>query len=108
MRAAIHCENNVDTEGWPAGGSVEGVGLSISWQDGPVVDPEKSERRQPNGAFVEDVLAGALQRLQYYQDSLSRCRQNAIAITKIQEALFWLRDRKEERKARGVEGTHEV
>lgn len=32
------------------------------------------------------------------------CRENAIAITKLQEALFWLEARKKDREQRGVEG----
>lgn len=34
------------------------------------------------------------------------CRENSIAITKMQEALMWLNERTRERKERGVEGKH--
>ena len=33
------------------------------------------------------------------------CRENACAITKLDEALMWLKKRKEDREIRGVEGT---
>lgn len=34
------------------------------------------------------------------------CRENAIVITKLEEALMWLNKRTEDRKQRGVEGKH--
>lgn len=37
-----------------------------------------------------------------------KCRENACAITKIEEALLWLRKRTMGRENRSVEGTHEV
>lgn len=36
------------------------------------------------------------------------CRENSCAITKIDEALHWLRARTADREARGVEGTNKV
>ena len=101
--------NHDDANGNPAGGAVSGTGLSIFWQDGPLV--VDGVRKEPNGAFVETVLAAAKQRIEYYQtaaDGRFACRQNAIAITKIEEALHWLNDRTTERTARGVEGTHQA
>jgi hypothetical protein len=35
------------------------------------------------------------------------CRENALAITKLDEALLWLEKRTRDRVARGVEGKHE-
>ena len=32
------------------------------------------------------------------------CRENSLAITKLDEALMWLKKRKEDRITRGVEG----
>lgn len=94
-----------DFEGRPAGGSVSGVGLQITWQNGPLGSGE--DRKDPNGCFVETVLAVAVERLEFYQDSPFRCRENALAITKIEEALHWLNSRTARRVAAGVEGTHE-
>jgi len=49
-----------------------------------------------------------LDRLQSFQSSEYHCRENALAITKLEEALFWLRARTDGREARGVEGTHAI
>jgi hypothetical protein len=99
--------NLVDAEtGNPAGGSCQGLGISIEWQGKPLglgVD------RQPaTGAFVENVIGAALQRLQFYQDGRFFCHENDIAILNLRAALKVLRMRTERRKALGVEGTHTV
>lgn len=107
MNQAIVSQNNVDTEGRPAGGLTTGTGLRIEWQNGPLVDPETGERKLPNGAFVEGVITAALHRIQHYQSSQFSCRENALAITKLEEALHWLNARTERRTIQGVEGTHE-
>lgn len=98
--------NEVDEIGNPAGGGVEGNGVKIEWQNGPL--GRNGERKKPNGAFVEDVLVAALDRLEFYQHTKFKCRENALAITKIEEALHWLKARTADREARGVEGTHEA
>lgn len=103
-------ENHLDDEGRPAGGYVEGTGIHIQWQNGPLGAPDDPERKEPNGAFVEDVIAAAKQRIEHYQtaaDGRFACRENALAITKLQEALHWLNHRTRDRVARNVEGTHE-
>lgn len=105
--AKCQIENLRDDQGRPAGGSVSGVGISIVWQDGPL--GRGAERKEPNGAFVETVIAAAKQRLEYYQEVSAgafKCGENAVAITKLDEALLWLDKRTREREARGVEGTH--
>lgn len=89
----------------PAGGYVEGVGLRIDWQNGPL--GRDADRIEPNGAFVETVIAAALQRIEYYNMGQFRCRENSLAITKLEEALMWLDSRTNRREAAGVEGTHE-
>lgn len=101
-------ENRLDEHGNPSGGVVEGTGLWIAWQDGPLGRGE--DRQEPNGAFVETVIAAAKQRIEFYQTAANgrfACRENALAITKLDEALHWLNDRTQAREARGVEGTHE-
>jgi hypothetical protein len=109
----LKASNKVDENENPSGGEVslhvtkkgdsEFPALIVNWQDGPRNNVEPA-----NGAFVEDVLWAALQRLEFFQDSKYRCRENAIAITKIEEALFILKDRQLSRSYRGVEGKHEV
>ena len=49
-----------------------------------------------------------VERLECFQRSPYACRENAIAITKLEEALLWLRKRTEGRVQRGVEGTSEL
>lgn len=104
MQQKFEAINNKDAAGNPAGGSASSVGISIGWQDGPLGRGEN--RKQPNGAFVETVIAIAKQRIEFYQDGQFRCRENALAITKLEEALHWLQHRTNERERREVEGTH--
>ncbi|AHJ87209.1 putative structural protein [Bacillus phage BCP8-2] len=59
-----------------------------------------------NGVMNEDLLVMILTRLQSFQDSEFACKENAMAITKIEEALLWLRKRTMGREKRGVLGTH--
>ena len=108
MIQKVDCHNHTDGQGNPSGGYVSAVGIDIAWQSGPLGRDE--ERQEPNGAFVEGVIAAAIDRLRFYQTAnfgKFACRQNALAITKLEEALFWLNDRTREREARKVEGTHE-
>lgn len=90
----------------PAGGKTTATGLEINWQNGPLV--KDGERIEPNGCFVETVIRAAANRLEYYQDTQFKCRENALAITKLEEALHWLQHRTEKREAKGIEGTHKV
>lgn len=106
MKQVIAAENYTDENGNPTGGYASGTGFSIRWQNGPLaVD---GGRQEPNGAFVEGVIQAALQRIEYYQSGQFKCRENALAITKLEESLHWLQHRTADREARGVEGTHEV
>jgi hypothetical protein len=61
-----------------------------------------------NGVCNEDLIAMVIRRLQGFQDSEFNCRENAMAITKLEESLMWLRKRTMDREVRGVEGTHTV
>lgn len=96
--------NVTDTQGNPAGGYFTGVGIQIDWQDGPLGRGE--DRKDPNGAFVETVIFAAKQRLEFYNSTKFRCRENSLAITKLEEALHWLNHRTDRRELAGVEGTH--
>ena len=99
--------NDVDSTGNPTGGFVTGRGLTIEWQRGTL--GRDNDRQEPNGAFVETVIEAARQRIAFYQKASNgkfACRENAIAITKIEEALLWLNKRTQDREARQVEGTH--
>lgn len=58
-----------------------------------------------DGTTNEEVLAALIDRMGYLQGKFP-CRENAIVITKLEEALMWLNKRTAGRVARGVEGTH--
>ena len=78
----------------------------IDWQDGPLsVD---GKRKEPTGAFVETILDAVANRIRHYQSTKFNCRENALALTKIEEAMHWLDHRTRDRELRGVEGTHTV
>lgn len=104
MMQEIKANNKVDENGNPSGGSVEAIGIKINWQDGPL--GRGTERKEPNGAFVEGVMQSTIQRLEFFQNSKFKCRENAIAITKLEEALHWLNWRTQRREKLGIEGTH--
>ncbi|MFA1820561.1 hypothetical protein ACDX78_10320 [Virgibacillus oceani] len=73
---------------------------NISFQEGPI------KENGVNGVNNEDLIAMAICRLEHFQKSEFSCRENALAITKLEEALLWLRKRTMGREPRGVEGTH--
>lgn len=92
--------------GNPTGGTSKSKGVHIEWQDGPLGTLE-GERLEPNGAFVETVIQIAVDRLEFYNSSKFRCRENSLAITKLEEALHWLNARTKRRVVAGIEGTHQ-
>jgi len=103
MLAEFEAKNGLK-EGKPHGGTVKGTGLEISWQKGPL--GRGTERKEPNGAFVETVIAAALQRIEFYQASGFACSENASAIQNLKSALSVLDFRTQQREGAGVEGTH--
>jgi len=104
MLGKFEAINQTDENDNPTGGTVKGVGLEISWQDGPLGRGE--DRKEPNGAFVETVIAAAKSRLEFYQESKFKCSENAEAIVYLENALVYLNTRTKNREAREVEGTH--
>lgn len=58
-----------------------------------------------NGISNEALLAIVIDRMEGFQKGPFACRENALALTKLQEAMHWLHHRTRERVARGVEGT---
>ena len=59
-----------------------------------------------NGTTLEEMLRVSIERLQDLNSRFA-CRENSLAITKMQEALMWLNARTADRIKRGVEGKHE-
>ena len=74
--------------------------LKIKFQTGGTATTER------NGVFIEDLLIVAYSKLADYNRGLP-CRENSLALTKIEEAIMWLANRKVERESRGVYGTEE-
>lgn len=61
-----------------------------------------------NGVMDENLIAIVIDRLEHFQQSEFKCRENALAITHLEEALLWMKKRTLDRELRGVEGTHKV
>ena len=99
-------EQWTDENGNPAGGVTSGKGFTISWQNGPLGKEGAPERREPNGAFVEDVIDAAIDRIQFYQSSKFACPENAEALEHLAEAANVLDRRTTRRQTKGIEGTH--
>lgn len=57
------------------------------------------------GTLGAAVLAALIDHFQGFQAGPLASRETALAITKLQEALFWLRERADQRAARGVLGS---
>ncbi len=75
---------------------------SVSFQNGPIGEGGV------NGCHNEDLIAIVIDRMRGFQSGEYACRENALALTKLEEALHWLHHRTNARIARGVEGTHTV
>lgn len=76
------------------------VVMDIKFQTGGTATTEK------NGVFIEDLIIVARAKLGEFQQEFP-CRENAVALTKLDEAIHWLHHRKEERTSRGVYGKEE-
>lgn len=104
----LQLTNKTDADGNPTGGEVVGRGLTIHWQNGPRTPDAEGNLAPSNGAFVEDAIYAAKQRLEFFQDSKYAADENKEAIEHLQQALEALDKRRKDRQARGVEGQHEV
>jgi hypothetical protein len=72
--------------------------IAIKFQNGPVKEVGV------NGTQIGNVIEILVRRLEGFQDGAFPCRENAIAITKLQEAAMWLEFRTRKRMQQGVEG----
>lgn len=71
--------------------------IAFQLQNGPIKETEM------NGCQVDELIHVA----KLVVEGLNKkypCRQNSLAITKLEEALHWLNDRRNDRSKRGVEG----
>lgn len=100
--ASHHYE--ITLPGWvrgPNGENAKGI-WDIYFQNGPI------NEHGINGLTQEVLLAIVVDRLRSFQAGQYACRENALALTKIEEAQHWLHHRTLARMTRGVEGTHKV
>jgi hypothetical protein len=106
---------DVRLEGWTRDPSTPSMGKHMSsakqdrccvihFQNGPIKNPATDV----NGLTQEVLLAIVADRLRSFQAGPYACRENALALTKIEEAMHWLHSRTLARMRRGVEGTHTV
>ena len=84
--------------GTDEGGSQEKC--RIEFQNGPI------QEAGVNGISQEALLTVLIDRLRSFQAGPYACRENALALTKMEEALMWLQKRTLDRMRRGVEGTN--
>ena len=94
-------------------GAKELSGLRIQFQNGPI------KETGINGISNEALLAIVIDRLRGFQYQRTEkdefknvpgpfaCRENAIALTHLEDAMHWLQHRTRARLARGVEGTNQ-
>lgn len=73
----------------------------IRFQNGPI------NEEGVNGLTQEVLLAIVADRLRSFQAGPFSCRENALALTKIEEAMHWLQQRTIRRMRAGIEGTHQ-
>lgn len=71
----------------------------VRFQEGPIAEAGV------NGITQEVLLAIVADRLRSFQAGPYACKENACALTHIEEAMLWLHKRTWDRMARGVEGT---
>lgn len=71
----------------------------INFQNGPIA------QAGVNGLTQEALLAICIDRLKSFQQGEFSCRENSLAINKLEEAVHWLHHRTKARMARGIEGT---
>jgi hypothetical protein len=74
----------------------------IHFQHGPVLE------HGVNGITNEALIAVVLDRLRAFQRGPFASRENAVTVTKLEEALMWQHKRTLDRMRRGVEGRHEA
>lgn len=84
-----------------AASSPPAVTLPTRFQNGPI------NEFGVNGISNEALMAIVEDRLKSFQSGPYACRENALALTHLQESIRWLHHRTRERIARGVEGTNE-
>lgn len=105
MRQGFKSNHWLDENGNPAGGCTTGNGFTISWQKGLLGRGEA--RKEPNGAFVEDVIDAVIERIEFYERSRFSCQENRDALAHLHRAAERLDNRTRRRESRQVAGTYQ-
>ena len=87
---------------WQCGNNSEGILEDIKLQCGP-----RKDENSIHGVIDTDLLEIVRDRLKSFQDGPFSSRENACALTHIEEALMWLNRRVEDRIERNVLGKNE-
>jgi len=74
---------------------------AINFQNGPI------KEYGVNGISQEALLAIVADRLKSFQAGPFSTRENAIALTHVENAMLWLHKRTHDRLRRGVEGSNQ-
>lgn len=86
------------------------IQLTDSDMDDVVIQFQNGPRNEPGsirGVLDGDLLEIVRHRIASFQKGPYSTRENAIALTHIEEALLWMNKRVEDRIARGVMGTNQ-
>jgi len=74
--------------------------ITLVFQKGPRKEPDSQ-----HGIIDTDLLEIVRHRLQCFQAGEYACRENALALSALEECLLWMNKRVEDRAERGVLGT---
>jgi len=104
---AISCDDMDLTSGGGASHTynldIDGVNVgTIQFQHGP-----RNVEGSTPGVTEAAILAVLIDRLRCFQAGPFACRENAIQLTKLEEALMWTKERAHARARRGVLGKNE-
>lgn len=75
--------------------------LSFTLQNGPIKEVGI------NGCQIDTLVLASKKIIEAFNAAYP-CRENAMAITKLDEALMWLEKRTKDRESRGVEGFNKI
>lgn len=73
--------------------------LKVQYQEGARLDPNSIPG-------ILDLMYMIRDRIQTFQKGEFACRENALVLTKIEEAIMWAEKRVKDREERGVLGTY--
>ena len=76
--------------------------LKVQFQKGP-----RGEKESSPGIVEAVLLAIVIDRMRAFNAGEYKCRENALVMTKCEEALHWLKHRADDRAKRKVLGTYE-